>query len=239
MSIDIRRLRVIMAALLIGAAYIASNSLLPKAALLDVEKVRQEQSDGAAGRVIVLDPGHGGYDSGKIAVTGTLEKDLNLMIVLELRGYLEDRGFEVVLTRDVDTGLYSDGDKNRKKADLKKRCEIINSSGAQAAVSIHLNSFTDSSVRGAQAFYYKDSVGGKQLASCIQQAFRDCLDGDNGRVEKSNDSYYLLLNTAIPVVIAECGFLSNREEAELIESAEYRSRLVEALGAGIVEYYGG
>lgn len=186
-------IRTAMAVLLIAAVYITAVRILPLAA---ADKKR----------VVVLDAGHGGSDSGKISVTGSLEKDLNLSITLELKSILENAGYEVILTRKDEGGLYTEKDRNRKIADMKERCRIINESSADVVVSIHLNSFTDPKVNGAQVFYYKHSQEGKQLAQCIQDSFRDNLNPDNKRVEKFNDSYYMLLNTKLPTVIAECGF---------------------------------
>ena len=186
--------------------------------------------------VVVIDVGHGGADSGKVSVTGTMEKTLNLEIALQLKAQLEANGYAVVMTRTDDHGLYQETDSNKKIADMKKRCEIIEQSSAGIVVSIHLNSFTDSKVCGAQAFYYKHSVEGKKLAQCIQSSFKENLNSSNNRVEKANDSYYMLLHTSVPTVIAECGFLSNYEEAKLLEQAEYQQKVANSLYLGIEAY---
>lgn len=236
-----RRLEIFMAVLLIMAVYITVNSVLPQAS-----SARETSGKGAfearvkakeVKRTVVLDAGHGGSDSGKISVTGSLEKDLNLLIVQKLKKLLEDADYEVILTREDTNGLYSESDKNRKIADMKKRCQIINESSADIVVSVHLNSFTDPKVNGAQVFYYKHSAQGKVLAGCIQESFKNVLNPDNSRVEKYNDSYYMLLNTKPPTVIAECGFLSNADEAALIDTEEYRAKIAEALFQGIENYY--
>ncbi|MGN0407753.1 MAG: N-acetylmuramoyl-L-alanine amidase [Bacteroides sp.] len=220
-----KKLEILMAVLLIAGVYITVNRILPLA------------SPKSEKRVVVLDAGHGGSDSGKISVTGTLEKDLNLSIVKKLQVMLEDADYEVILTRTDENGLYSETDRNRKIADMKKRCQIINESNADIVVSIHLNSFTDPKVNGAQVFYYKHSAEGKILASCIQESFKNNLNPDNKRVEKYNDSYYMLLNTKLPTVIAECGFLSNEEEAALVDTEEYREKIARAVFEGIENYY--
>lgn len=221
-----KKLEIAMSVLLIAAVYITAYRLLPLASLQDGGR-----------KTVVLDAGHGGSDSGKISVTGSLEKDLNLMIVKELQGILEENGYEVILTREDENGLYSESDRNRKIADMKERCRIVNESGADIVVSVHLNSFTDPKVNGAQVFYYKHSAEGKELAASIQNAFRNNLNPDNKRVEKSNDTYYMLLNTKLPTVIAECGFLSNEEEARLIDTEEYRKQIAQAIFCGINDYY--
>lgn len=235
-----KKLEICMAVLLIIAVYITVNTMLPKASAKETSgsnTIYGRISAKEVKRTIVLDAGHGGSDSGKISVTGTLEKDLNLFIVQELKETLENAGYEVILTRADENGLYSESDKNRKIADMKKRCQIINESSADIVVSVHQNSFTDPKVNGAQVFYYKHSAQGKVLAGCIQEAFKNVLNPDNKRVEKYNDSYYMLLNTKLPTVIAECGFLSNPDEAALIDTEEYRHKIVMALFEGIENYY--
>lgn len=186
--------------------------------------------------VVVIDPGHGGIDSGKVAINGKYEKEINLAISKFLKEYLENNNIEVYLTREDDNGLYKENDKNKKSSDMKKRCAIIDTKNANVAVSIHQNSFTDDSVKGAQVFFYTHSAQGKALASIIQQSIKDNVDKDNTRTEKSNDSYYILINTSCPTVIVECGFLSNDEEAQLLSSKDYQMIMAKAIGDGIIDY---
>lgn len=186
---------------------------------------------------IVIDSGHGGIDPGKIGKDGLLEKDINLAIAVKLKDLLNKSQIDVVMTRTDDNGLYSESDANKKIADMKKRCDIINNSGADIVVSIHQNSFTGNSAKGAQVFYYKHSAKGKELAGCIQKSFVANLDETNKRVEKSDNTYYMLLHTKIPTVIAECGFLSNDKEAELLNSGEYQQMVAVAIYNGIIDYF--
>ena len=150
-------------------------------------------------------------------MTGTNEKKINLEIARKVRKELEERGYQVVMTREDDNGLYTDSDSNKKTADMKKRCHMAEENNADILVSIHQNSYQSEGVKGAQVFYYKASEDGKKLAEAIQASFKQNLDPENGREAKANDSYYILLNVKCPAVIAECGFLSNYEEAELLE----------------------
>ena len=118
--------------------------------------------------VVVIDAGHGGTDPGKVGVDGSLEKDINLAVAKRLKTYLEQDDIRVIMTRETDTGLYSDTDSRKKMADMKKRCEIIEESGADLVVSIHQNSYHEESVSGGQVFYYRDSAKGKALAEKVQ-----------------------------------------------------------------------
>ena len=185
---------------------------------------------------IVIDPGHGGRDPGKVGVNGSLEKDINLAIALRLRDILEGKGINVIMTRTEDVGLYSESDSNKKRADLNKRIEIINSSGCLFAVSIHQNSFTQESVKGAQVFYHADSEAGEKLAITLQEQIKETINDGNHRKAKSNTSYYMLKHTKCPLVIVECGYLSNRKEADLLIDPEYQEKMARAISSGILKY---
>ena len=168
-------------------------------------------------KVILLDPGHGGIDPGKVSVTGTNEKEINLQIAVRTKEKLEKAGYKVFMTREDDEGLYKDSDSNKKTADMKRRCLMAEECKADILVSIHQNSYQSEGVKGAQVFYYSHSDEGEKLAKSIQKGFQTVVSSNNGREAKANDSYYILLNVKCPAVIAECGFLSNYEEAQLLE----------------------
>ena len=185
---------------------------------------------------IVIDSGHGGIDPGKKSDDGILEKDVNLAIAFKLKKRLEAAGISVTMTRSDENGLYQESDSNKKIADMKKRCSIIEESNANAVISIHQNSFQSSSVKGAQVFYYKHSAQGKLLAECIQNSFKQNIDETNKREAKADTTYYMLIHTKVPTVIAECGFLSNPEEAQLLVTEEYQEKVALALYNGIIDY---
>ena len=171
--------------------------------------VQSEQAKSAP-VCIVVDAGHGGDDPGKIGINDALEKDINLQIALKLQKILEQNNIKVVMTRNTDAGLYSEGATNKKAEDMQKRCKIIEDSNALFTVSIHQNSYT-----------------------LIEQ-----VDPDNHRAAKANESYYLLKKTPTPTVIVECGFLSNPIEAELLLQDDYQDQLVNAIYTGIETYLG-
>lgn len=183
---------------------------------------------------IVIDPGHGGYDPGKVGVNNTLEKNTNLAIALILRDILQDNNYDVIMTRSDDTDLCSPGCTNKKTDDLNNRIKIINEASPEIVVSIHQNSFQDPKVSGAQVFYYGDET--KEAADILQSELVAGLNPENHRIAKSNTSYYLLKNTPFPVVIVECGFLSNPSEEELLNNDAYRQKTAEAIYNGIDKY---
>ena len=164
---------------------------------------------------MLLDAGHGADDSGKVGINQVFEKDINLEIAKYVKEFLEKEGINVVMTREDDSPLYQSSDRNKKLADMKKRIQIMVDCDADIAVSIHQNSYTQESVKGPQVFYYKDSAEGKKLAASIQEAFDLVIGDENTRTIKPNGEYYLLVHSPMPLVICECGFLSNWEEAKL------------------------
>lgn len=186
--------------------------------------------------VVAIDIGHGGNDPGKVGVDGSLEKDINLQIAKRLKAYLESSDVEVVMTRDDDTGLYNASDSNKKMADMRKRCEIINEAAPDLVISIHQNSYHQEAISGGQVFYYKSSEKGKQLAEIIQKRFDYVLGENNRRAAKANDNYYLLLHVKQPIVIVECGFLSNWNESAKLNSEEYQDKLAWTIHMGVMEF---
>ncbi len=190
------------------------------------------QQENVRRNLVVLDPGHGGKDPGKVGADEELEKDINLAISLKVREKLEEDGMEVVMTREEDVML-SDGDADNKKLeDLNRRIGIINEQQPAIAVSIHQNSYSDPAVRGAQVFYFTHSDKGKQAAEALQKELLE-FDQENTRDIKANDTYYLLKKTEVPTVIVECGFLSCPGEAELLTDEAYQEELAGAIAKGI------
>ena len=185
---------------------------------------------------VVIDPGHGGNDPGGIGQSGVLEKDVNLSIALLLRDNLKQQGIEVVMTRETDCGLYSETSKNKKKEDLAKRIQIIEEAEADFVLCIHQNIFTDSKYKGAQVFYYESSEAGAKLADSIQNQLIIGVDPENNRVSKSNMNYYMLKQSPIPIVIVECGFLSNKEEELKLGTLEYQRALAWNIYLGTMHY---
>ncbi|MBE5928141.1 MAG: N-acetylmuramoyl-L-alanine amidase [Lachnospiraceae bacterium] len=203
--------------------------------------VWNESDDSTKKTTIVIDPGHGGYDPGKVGINGTLEKDINLAISLQLKKSLSDFGYNVVMTRETDISLCSENDSNKKIADMQKRIEIIEKADPLCVISIHQNSFPDSSVSGSQVFYYgkandSNPSTSKDIAVSVQASLKDIQNPDNHRQAAANTSYYLLKKTSHPTIIAECGFLSNITEESLLNNPSYQEKTADAICAGIKEY---
>lgn len=184
---------------------------------------------------VVIDAGHGGDDPGKIGVNNVPEKEINLQITEILAKFLRANDLEVILTRESQEGLYDAGAPNKKVQDMKRRVEKIEAVSPMLTVSIHQNSYPQEKVQGPQVFYYRNSVEGQRLAQTIQSMLWE-LDREHVRQIKENDSYYLLKKTSAPIVIVECGFLSNREEAQKLCDPLYQERVAWKIHLGILQY---
>lgn len=194
----------------------------------------REKLNGKDDKIIIIDPGHGGKDPGKVGVNDCLEKDINLDIAFKLKDKLIKSGFGVIMTRTKDVGLYSELDINKKNADLRNRVNLINESDAIAVISIHQNAYTSTEEKGAQVFYHTKSESAFDLAKCIQESLKKYHDVQNKRREKNNTSYYMLKKTERPTVIVECGFLSNVEEANKLINDSYQDSVAEAINNGVI-----
>lgn len=183
---------------------------------------------------IVIDAGHGGIDNGSIGYSGTLESEINLWYAKTLQQYCTEFGFFVTMTRTNDNGLYSPFAKNKKKDDMKARQKIIESASPDMVISIHMNSFPESSSRGAQVFYAKDNNKGKLLADSIQEQFVQNLVKPRQNSEVGD--YYIVNCTTVPSVIVECGFVSNPEEEQLLLKEDYKDKVCYSVVCGILKY---
>ena len=185
---------------------------------------------------IVLDAGHGGSDPGKVGCNDALEKDINLSIVLKLKTLFENKGYKVVLTRSDDTVPADENSRSVKVEDLRNRVKLITDTNPVMTISIHQNSFPDSSISGPQVFFYDQSPEGEVIAATLQDTLNTIMDPPKPRVSKSNDDYYILKKTPTPTVIVECGFLSNEKEASDLTTEAYQEKLARAIYLGACEY---
>lgn len=201
------------------------------------ERTSEEMNEVQNGQTIVIDPGHGGDDPGMIGESGVSEKVLNLIYAQKLAVLLEAEGYEVVLTRTTENGLYDADASNKKAQDMQRRVAMIEEEDPVLTVSIHQNSYPeDSSVKGPQVFYYEQSAEGEKLATAIQDSLNEELEIERPRVQKGNTTYYILKRSVSTTVIVECGFLTNPEEEALLQEDTYQDRVVQAIFDGILTY---
>lgn len=193
-------------------------------------------------KTVIVDAGHGGEDPGKVSSYSDLkEKELNLIIALKLKKLLEEDEYKVIMTREEDKLVYTEGTTGiyqKRLQDLTRRKQIMDTGGAQIVVSIHMNSFTDPVYYGAQTFYPPNSPDSLKLAVSIQKSMRTILDPDNKRQpQEKKDEIVILRDLKTPTTIVECGFLSNAAEERKLSTEEYQLKVAEAIKAGIADYF--
>ncbi|AIC92694.1 MULTISPECIES: N-acetylmuramoyl-L-alanine amidase CwlD [Shouchella] len=194
-----------------------------------------------SGKVIVLDPGHGGMDGGASSKEGVLEKEVTLEVSIKLRDYLQEAGALVLMTREEDVDLANEGTKkikHRKTEDLKKRVEMVNESDADFFISVHMNAIPSPKWRGAQTFYHLKNKQNEDLAVFIQEEMKRNLENTN-RYAKPIHHVYLLKQATIPGALIEAGFLSNPEEALLLETDDYQQKMAASIYEGILRFASG
>ena len=186
---------------------------------------------------VVIDAGHGGIDNGVQGINSkTDEADINLAIARFLKGQFTAAGFNCVMTRTNEAGLYGDTSKGFKMRDMKKRKEIIEGCNADMVISVHQNFCPLPSKRGGIVFYDKSSEISGELAAKIQDelnALPQCKKPSGAM----HGDYYMLKCTQSPSVIVECGFLSNAEEDKLLNNESYQRAIAYAIFKGAVSYY--
>lgn len=186
-----------------------------------------------AGKVICLDSGHGGVDTGAQS-NNIIEKELNLILSKKLEKELISRGAIVYQTREGDYDL-STTKVNRKRSDLYNRAKYINSLKPDIYISIHLNSVTSSTWRGLQIFYTSKNEKNKVIANTITNYLKESMK--NVRAAKQNDSYYMYKNIEYPGILIEAGFISNKDDNYLLRNTEYQDKLVNLIANGIEKYF--
>ncbi|MBQ7545665.1 MAG: N-acetylmuramoyl-L-alanine amidase [Clostridia bacterium] len=191
-------------------------------------------------RTVVIDAGHGGFDGGTVAEDGTLEKEINLSIAKRLQALLQCAGIQTVMTRETDDSIHDPGCttvRKQKISDIHHRLQIMEETPDSVFVSIHQNHFTQSVYHGTQVFYSGNDARSRSLAEAIQLAVVTATQPDNKRqVKQSGTEIYLLYHAMRPAVMVECGFLSNPQEASLLKTPQYQTKIALSILQGILDY---
>ena len=185
----------------------------------------------ASRKIVMIDAGHGGEDSG--ARVGKIhEKTINLAISEKLQAYLEIGDAYVLMTRVDDKAL-----SNSKQGDMYKRKLIANTSGADIFVSIHQNINRSSRPSGAQVYYFGSSPKSRLLAESIQTEIKNAGLPAHRAGTLPNTDYYVLRQTTMPSVLVECGFLSNPDDRWRLQTEEFQEKMAWAIYMGILKYF--
>ena len=185
------------------------------------------------GKVIYLDPGHGGIDSGT-TYKNIYEKDINLLLCKKLKEVLITYGATVYLTRETDKDLALTKN-NRKRSDLINRAYLINKTNPDMYLSIHLNYLANSKYKGLQIFYNNRNKQNEIIANSLTSYIKEKTS--NVREPKYNSTYYMYRNISSPGVLIEVGFLSNPDDRYRLTHEEYQDKLVSNIAYSIDRYF--
>ena len=189
--------------------------------------------------ILIIDPGHGGFDPGAVASDGTTESGINLAVGLQMEEMARLLGVETDMTRREDVSTESDANaavRQRKNSDLKNRVEQVNGISGGVLVSLHQNSLPQvPAVHGAQVFY-SEVEDSRELAETVQSALNTVINDRNKEVKAAGGGVYLLKNAKIPAILVECGFLSNGDETALLNTQAHQNRLALTILASVLEH---
>ena len=206
----------------------------------ELKKTVETVSTPVSNKVVIIDAGHGTPDEGAESGNGVTEAQLNLQIALKLQNLLEQSGCTVLLTRSDENAIYdaeSDTIREKKVSDLNNRVKLGNESSADIFVSIHLNKIEQQQYDGWQTFFKKGSEESKNLATAIQNNLNEAMQKENNRTPAQLNTVYLMKHVEIPITIVECGFLSNPQEEQLLQTGEYQNKLAWGIYNGINDYF--
>ena len=194
-------------------------------------------SPGIKGKKIVIDPGHGGEDSGAIGPSGVTEKSITLQIAKEVERMLKEAGAKVTMTRTTDTEV---SPKHRQATDvdeLQARCDVANKAKADIFISIHMDSFTSREASGTTGYYYtKGSAASKRLAAAIQSELVGQLKTTSRGIKTCN--FYVVKHTKMPATLIEVAFVSNPKEEKLLTSKKGVQKAAIGIVNGISDFFG-
>ncbi len=192
----------------------------------------------SGGMRVIVDAGHGGIDVGVSGNGGAKESDINLAVSLYLKESLEELGFEVILTRKTEAGLYDTTAKGFKKRDMLKRKEIIERTQPAMIISIHQNQYPSQKVRGAQVFYSTQSEGSKAFALQMQEKLNALYEEEGVKARNATAAEYFMLDVyPCPSVIVECGFLSSNADESLLVNPVWQKKIATAIAGSAIGYF--
>lgn len=187
------------------------------------------------GKIIVIDPGHGGGDRGtKGRSLGTIEKDLNLKVAQNIKKELEERtDAKVILTRERDTSLLSE---TKQKEELQTRVKVAKDHSADLYISIHHDAFEDTNVKGITTHYGANKRNDKKLAEIVQEAiFEQNIDTRDRGIRKSD--FLVLRENSAPAILIELGFTSNESDEKRMNSKDFQEKSKKGIVDGIITYF--
>lgn len=191
-------------------------------------------------KTIIIDAGHGLPDGGAIGINGTVEQEINLKIAKKTEEVLKGKGFNVIMTRTDENSIAqieNNSIRKIKSEDMKKRKEIMKNGNADIFLSIHMNSFPNPEVKGLRFFYSENHPEILSLAENMQARISEITGEKIYAVKTADKDLFLMKNPPVPSVLAECGFLSNKDEERILNTEEYQAKIAWAIAEAIEDYY--
>ena len=189
--------------------------------------------------VVIIDAGHGGIDSGAVGIDNIIEKDINLSVAKKLEQLLNITNIEVVMTRTEDVLLNNDNAPRRKASDLTNRIRVCQKYPSALFISIHMNTYPQEKYKGLQVFYSTNNLESANLADILKKNNQKYLQPDNNREIRRGKNIFVLERTNNCAVLIECGFLTNHEEARLLNTDDYQNKLSRILFISILQHLDG
>ena len=191
---------------------------------------------GLKGKIIALDAGHGGSDTGAIGPTGVTEKGVTLRVAKALQKLLQAEGATVLMTRTTDTEVSPKKANASDVEELQARCDVGNDGNADIFISMHMDSFTNSTPSGTTGYYYtKGSKAGQRLAQYLSEGVVTALGTGNRGTKSCN--FYVVKHTDMPATLVEMAFISNDKEEKLMNSEAGINRAAEGLLNGLRRFF--
>lgn len=195
-----------------------------------------DRVSGVRGHSIVIDPGHGGSDTGAVGPTGVTEASVTLGVSKDLQSILENSGARVTMTRDTDRDVYGPFATDRQE--LQARVNVGEyTPGAEIFVSIHCNAFSNPASNGMETYYYAGSSKGERLATLVNEELDKAEGLFNRGVKTAN--FYVIKHSSMPATLAELAFITNPQEEQLLANSQYQRKLAKAIARAIGRYFSG
>ena len=191
---------------------------------------------GSSVQTVVIDPGHGGSDTGAVGPTGVTEASVTLAVSKDLQSILENSGARVTMTRNKDVDVYGPNASDRQE--LQARVNVGEyTPGAELFVSIHCNAFSNPASHGMETYYYAGSPRGERIATLVNEELEKAGGLFNRGVKTAN--FYVIKHSSMPATLAELAFITNAREEQLLSNAQYQMKLAEAIARAIGRYFSG
>ena len=190
--------------------------------------------DGVKGHTVVIDPGHGGSDTGAVGPSGVTEASVTLAVAQDLQRILEASGARTAMTRDTDVDVY--GPNATAGQELQARVDVgERTPGAEVFLSIHCNAFSNADANGMETYYCAGSSRGARLATILNEELDRAGGRRNRGVKTAN--FYVIRHSSMPASLVELAFVTNPAEEDLLADEEYQERLAYALAVGLSRYF--